>query len=190
MIYLIALSPVWKSLILPGWGQMEFDRKAGYVMMSVEFLSLATYFVLSNNQRTVVDIYRSIAYMYANATSFEDPRIFALIEDYYNKDAYIRDLYREAQALYPNQPELWDDYVQANSISAYWEWEDRRYMYMYQDYRQRERSIASQRSILAFVIVSNHIISALHAWLFREVEVDVSVIYMEGGLGIAFSKRF
>ncbi len=190
MVWLIALSPIVRSLILPGWGQMDFDRRTGIVMMAAEISGWGYYFLLNRQQMDARQTYMSIAYEHSGATSFSDERIFGLLEDYFMKDFYIMDLYAEARVLYPDDPEARERYVQLNSVDADWEWDSVSAFYRYQDYRIKERQIVSQKAIVGFVIFSNHIISALHAYMFGSSSINVSFYPVRGGVGLALKGRF
>jgi len=190
MMWLIALSPVVKSLIVPGWGQMDFDRKTGIVMMAAEVAGWGYYFTLHRRQLDARQTYMAIAYDHSGATSFSDERIFALLENYPERDFYIMDLYAEARVLYPDDPEAREQYVRLNSIDADWEWDSISTFFRYQDYRIMEREVVSQKAIVGFVIFSNHIISALHAYMFGPSPVDVSLYPVRGGVGLAIKGSF
>jgi len=190
MMWLIALSPVVKSLIVPGWGQMDFDRKTGIVMMAAEVAGWGYYFTLHRRQLDARQTYMAIAYDHSGATSFSDERIFALLENYPERDFYIMDLYAEARVLYPDDPEAREQYVRLNSIDADWEWDSISTFFRYQDYRIMEREVVSQKAIVGFVIFSNHIISALHAYMFGSSPVDVSLYPVRGGVGLAIKGSF
>jgi len=190
MIWLITLSPVVKSLIFPGWGQMDFDKRTGIVMMAAEVAGWGYYFTLHRHQIDARQTYMAIAYDHSGATSFSDDRIFALLEDYYNRDFYIMDLYARARILYPEDPEAREQYVQSNAIDADWEWDSIANFYRYQDHRIYERQIMSQKAIVGFVIFSNHVISALHAYMFGSSPVRVGLYPVRGGLGLAIKGSF
>ena len=191
MVWLIALNPAVKSLILPGWGQMEYDRRTGFAMMAVELAGWSYYFLLDKQQSDAISIYRRIAYEYSNATSFADGRIFSLLEDYYERDFYIMNLYAEARARYPDDPRAQDEYVRLNLIDADWKWQSVDRFFEYQDYRMLERALGSRKVIVGFVLFANHVVSALHAYLFgSETGYDVGFYPIGRGIGFAIRKEF
>lgn len=191
MLWIIALSPVVKSLILPGWGQMDFDRRTGFAMIAVEIAGWGYYFLLDRQQDDAISTYRRIAYDYSGATSFSDRRIFSLLEDYYEKDFYVMDLYAEARARYPDDPHAQDEYVRLNLIDADWKWQSVDKFFQYQDYRMLDRALGSRKVIVGFVLFANHVVSALHAYLFgADSGYEMGFYPLKRGVGFAVKKEF
>ncbi len=167
--------PILKSLLIPGWAQLDFDKRGAYLMFSSEIVLISTYLFKSKELNSIETYYKIWAYNYSNCNDFSDSRIYQIIEDFYSKEFFIISLYDEARRKYPDDPQAQKIYIDLNNISANWEWSSIETYFYYQDLRSKYRSIKAFRNIIGFSIIANHLISAIHSFLFYpEDRINVS----------------
>ncbi|MFQ6613809.1 MAG: hypothetical protein ACE5D1_03110 [Fidelibacterota bacterium] len=163
--------PVLKSLILPGWGEMEMNsRTRSTAFFTSEFalwtFTLGSYFIHARG----VDYYRALAGEHAGVNPVEknyqywvDIGNYATLDDF--NDEHLR--WRESDRIYPRDG-TWD-----------WTWDTASNRHKY----ERSR-IAADRWLLtgkfmAGGLVLNHIISA----------IDVIYLKNKSGTHLTFSAR-
>ncbi|MEO0143770.1 MAG: hypothetical protein ABIL49_03465 [candidate division WOR-3 bacterium] len=158
--------PILKSLLIPGWGQLDFDKRSAFLMFGSEIFLISTYLFKTKEINSIESNYKIWAYNYSNCTDFSDKRIYQIIEDFYSKEFFLINLYDEARRRYPDDLQAQQTYINLNNINAQWEWQDIEKFFYYQDLRSKYRSIRAFRDIIGFTILANHIISAIHTFLF------------------------
>jgi len=94
--------PILKSLLIPGWSQFDFDKRSAYMMISSEIFLISTYLFKTKEINALESQYKIWAYNYSNCDNFSDRRIYQIIEDFYNKEFFLINLYDEARRKYPD----------------------------------------------------------------------------------------
>jgi hypothetical protein len=160
----IVLSPVFKSFLLPGWGQHAMERpKRGNIFISSELLmiSLSTFsFIKSKN---VKDTYIAIAAEYAGTNNISKGHQYWVDIGNYNSIADYNDehlRWREYDALYPND-EIWR-----------WQWKSDKKRDEFEDLRIESDNYDLVGKFLVGGIILNHIISAIDALYLKNISVD------------------
>lgn len=163
----IGLSPVFKSLILPGWGQYAMERpKRGNFFISSEILTIslsAFSFIKSNN---VEDNYIALAAEHAGTNEsgkghqyWVDIGNYNSIEDF--NDEHLR--WREYDALYPNDM-IWR-----------WQWNSEEKREEFEDLRIESDNYELIGKFLIGGVIINHIISAIDAFYLKNISIDENV---------------
>ncbi len=179
---------ILKSLLIPGWSQFDFDKRSAFLMLGSEIFLISTYAFKTKEMHAIENYYKIWASNYSNCTDFSDNRIYQIIEDYYNKEFFLIDLYDEARRNYPDDPQAQRNYVELNNINANWEWQSIETYFYYQDLRSQYRSIRAFRDILGFTIIANHLISAIHSFLFYPRD-DLNMGFYPKWDGVGFELR-
>jgi hypothetical protein len=172
--------PILKSLLIPGWSQFDFDKRSAYMMISSEIFLISTYLFKTKEINVLESQYKIWAYNYSNCDNFSDRRIYQIIEDFYNKEFFLIYLYDEARRKYPDDLQAQQNYINLNNINANWQWKDIETYFYYQDLRSNYRRAKAFRDIIGFTIISNHIISAIHSFLFyprNDIEMNFLPTY-------------
>jgi hypothetical protein len=143
----------FKSLIVPGWGQLELGRKsAALTFFGTEVALVGGLLALNGYGRAGRADYRSLAAAYAGVAGNHDHGFYVDVGNWMSVDEYnerrLRD--RQFDALYTSPEDRW-----------YWDTEEHRG----QMERARIRSDAAFNKIFYFVggLAINHIASAIHA---------------------------
>ncbi|MCS7245872.1 MAG: hypothetical protein N2504_02355 [candidate division WOR-3 bacterium] len=166
--------PFLKSLLIPGWSQLDFDKKSAFLMFSSEVVLVLSYVLKTKELNISESNYKVWAYNYSNSNNYSNSRIYTLLEDFYSKEFFLIWLYDEARRRYPDNLDAQAKFIEENNIDATWKWKDIESYFHYQSLRSRYRSIKSFRDILGFTILANHIVSAVHSFLFyprKEIEM-------------------
>lgn len=182
--------PFLKSLLIPGWSQFDFDKRSAYIMFSSEAILVLTYALKTKELSLSESNYKIWAYNYSNCNDYSDSRIYSFLEDFYNKEFFLIWLYDEARRRYPDNLDAQKKFIEENNINASWEWKDIETYFYYQSLRSKYRSIKSFRDIVGFTILANHIVSAVHSFLFyprKEVEMGFYPKIDGAGFFIKFS---
>ena len=163
----MVLSPVFKSIILPGWGQYSLDHpKRGNFFISGEILGIslsAFSFIKSNN---VKDIYIAMAAEHAGTNeSGKGHQYWVDIGNYnsskdYN-DEHLR--WREYDALYPDD-EMWR-----------WQWDSEKNRERFENLRIESDNYELIGKFLIGGIIINHIISAIDAFYLKNISISDTV---------------
>ncbi len=163
----VKFSPVFKSIILPGWGQYALDHpKRGNFFISGEVLgvSLSAFsFIKSNN---VKDTYIAMAAEHAGTKDsgkghqyWVDIGNYNSSEDY--NDEHLR--WREYDALYPDD-EMWR-----------WQWDSEKNRERFEDLRIESDNYELIGKFIIGGIIINHIISAIDAFYLKNISINDTV---------------
>jgi hypothetical protein len=146
-------SAFFKSLIVPGWGQLELGRKsAALTFFGTEVALVGGMLAMSSYGRAGRADYRSLAAAYAGVVGNHDHDFYVDVGNWMSVDEYnerrLRD--RQFDALYTSPEDRW-----------YWDSEDHRG----QMERARVRSDGAFNKIFYLIggLAINHVASAIHA---------------------------
>ena len=167
------ISPVIKSLVVPGWGQYSLDnRKHGNIFVSSEILgyALTTFCIVQSNNAE--DTYLALASEHAGVTtSGKDYQYWVDIGNYNSIDDYNDEhlRWREFDSIYQLN-DKWD---------GQWESEDNRKKF--EEHRIKSDKYALTTKFVIGGIVLNHIISAIDALYLQNIslndKVSVNTLY-------------
>lgn len=184
-----------RSAIVPGWGEMTNESKAGYFFLGVELILWGSRFYFQEQ----VNLYEKDAYMFAlqNAAlkpgDYEDEfmrKMSRYTSSGFGAGGYNEHVLRQAQNNYPDDPEKQNSYIMENAIlddDLAWDWGDRETR---RSYGIKLKNADHNRDYVKFVtgaIVANHIISAINSTrianrIRRSVNVELSFDLSEPAL--------
>jgi hypothetical protein len=146
-------SAFFKSLVIPGWGQLELgQRSAALTFFGTEVALVGGMLALNSYGRAGRADYRSLAAAYAGVVGNHDHDFYVDVGNWMSVDEYnerrLRD--RQFDALYTSPEDRW-----------YWDSEDHRG----EMERARVRSDGAVNKILCLGggLAINHVASAIHA---------------------------
>lgn len=164
----LTISPLLKSAILPGWGQISIDRSYGYGMITSEVLFWSAYFYNINEQQL------------KDRQSYEYALKFAHINPGEYSDQYYRYLSKydtsgfsaggfnamvrsTALSLYPDDLTAQQAYIEENAIpdAMAWQWDDFTLRRKYSTMRRDILELKDQAQIITGLLIANHIISSI-----------------------------
>jgi hypothetical protein len=161
----------FRSLLIPGWGELSQKNSSGYVFLTSELLLWSSrYYYLEE-----ADLKDKASFDYAVKFANIDPN-----QDYSNEyffhlkrydssgyetggyNAYIVEL---AKNLYPEDLEAQTEYINANAYSDeyFWQWDDDNKQHEYAILRKRIIQYNDYAKTIVGAILANHLISAINS---------------------------
>lgn len=159
---------VLQSLLLPGLGQIQSGHSHGYYMLAAEVSILASLFYFDKESDLKFKEAYEYALKYANVNpgSYSDEYFSHLSR--YNSSGYEAGGYNslvldKAMQLYPNQPDLQQQYLAANVYSdeMAWKWENASNRRAYGNIRGDMNSYKDYAKIMTGVLILNHLVSVV-----------------------------
>ena len=161
----------FRSLLIPGWGELSQKNYSGYIFLTSELLLwFSRYYYLEE-----AELKDKASFNYAVKFANIDPNqdysneYFLHLKKYdssgYETGGYNAHIVELAKNLYPDDLEAQTEYINANAYSDeyFWLWED--------DVKQHEYAILRKRIIqyndyaktIVGAILANHLISAINS---------------------------
>jgi len=142
-----------KSLIIPGWGQYQLERKSSALaFLGTDLILIGGMLTLNAYGSSARDDYRSLAAVYAGVAGDHEHDFYVDVGNWMSVDQYneqrLRD--RNYEALY-------------NSASDRWVWDTDAHRSKMENTRIRSDRAFNSVFYLVGGIVLNHIASAIHA---------------------------
>jgi hypothetical protein len=159
------LSPVIKSLILPGWGEhtLGYQKRAKVMALTESFIFISILGSYSNANRIEIN-YRAYAAQHAGVSTVgKDRQYWIDIGNYLSIDQFNEEhlRWRDFNAIY-EQNKNWN-----------WSWDDDNNMKSFEKMRIKSDTWKLRASFLVGGMVLNHIISAVDAlYLFRISNIE------------------
>lgn len=164
---------MFKSALIPGWGELSQQKNSGYIFLTAEVILWSSVFYFQQES----DLKNKASINYAVKYAHIDPEI-EITDDYlrdlkkylssgYNSGGYNAGVVETAQALYPDDPHAQTEYIENHVYSDeyYWEWEDKTRRYDYAILRKRIVQYSGYIKGITGAIIANHLISALNSLL-------------------------
>lgn len=161
-------SPILKSALVPGWGQVSIDRPYGYAMLASEFFCWSAYYY-SHNEQTLK---ARESYEYALEFAHINPGSYN--SSYYNNlrkfnssgfeaGGYNDFIRQEAIYRYPDDPVQQQAYIDENGIpdEMAWNWDNIQRREDYSIIRKEILELKDQAQIISGVLIANHLISSI-----------------------------
>lgn len=155
-----------KSAILPGWGQISSDNKAGYAHLGLEVAFISSLFYFSNEAELKKDqsINYAIKFAHINPSSYPDSyykMIGRYNSSYYEAGGYNQEVLNQAIEDYPGDPLAQQNYINENEIAddQNWRWDSKNNRFKYNDLRQKHLLNQDYAKIATGLIVANHMFS-------------------------------
>ncbi|MEO0253898.1 MAG: hypothetical protein ABIN20_00540 [candidate division WOR-3 bacterium] len=155
------------SLLIPGLGEKIYGNDREFIILFTGEISLLSfYFYDFKTKKEIREDYKIFAFNKAFAyAGTDDENYWNAVENYYNYDIYYEYLLREARALYPDNPLIWEEYARENSVPYRWAWKDTTSWDEFLHRRERERKIESRMKLFQGFIISYHIFSAIYTFI-------------------------
>ncbi len=189
LILLQALNPVMASIMVPGLGQMiQGDRSKAQTFFIAEGTIWLSYFGFNYWGKRIDGSARVFAIDHAGANpSRDDDEYFDAVEDFLAAEDYNLMVERYASLYFPNNPELQQEYIEANSYFGEdeWTWESVDSRSYYWEQRRQAREHRRRASFMPGFAIINRIVSVVDVLLFNQEErfgFDTS----EGKIGLYY----
>jgi len=166
-------SKAFKSLLIPGWGELSMGKNSGYCFLAAEVILWASSYYFEEEIDLKDKASRNYAYKYAGVNTDIE-----LTNDYlYNMKKYMSSGYESggynakiaerAMSLYPDDPAAQTEYIEtyAYSDEYAWEWESSTKKYNYTIMRKRMTQYKGYIKGITGGIVANHLFSAINTLL-------------------------
>ena len=146
----------WRSLLIPGWGQRQFDLGNSATRFAAAEVGLwAAYFGLEHVESIRSDTYRTYASSHSGAsTDGKDKQFFDDLGFYDSREQHNR------LARIDDGPEA-ELYPATAGFS--WQWDDHSSRERYRELRNSAANVDRQALFVGGLILANHLVSAIHA---------------------------
>lgn len=173
------------SGIVPGSGTYILkEKEIAKIFFISESIFLFSYFISNKTIENTISSYKSFAKIYANANPYiKDEDYWINVENFYSYDDYIEYLRRKARAIYPDDKNLQDEYVEKHKLKNKWGWESKDKWIKFMNLRERERKIEQIKRVVFLGIVINHVGSFFQTYFIAQSKIK------EKKLGIKFEKE-
>jgi hypothetical protein len=162
-----SFSPL-KSAILPGWGQISNDHKAGFIHLGLEVAFVSSLIYFSNEATIKQDQSVSYAIKYAHINPINHPESYyktigRYSSSYYEAGGYNQEVLNDAIANNPGDPIAQQNYINENAIpdDLNWRWDSKSNRFKYNELRQDYFFNQDYAKIATGVLVANHVFSFL-----------------------------
>jgi hypothetical protein len=174
LIVIQALSPVMASILVPGLGQLiQGDRSKAQVFFAVEGTIWVSYFGFNYWGKRVDASARAFAIDHSGGNpARRDDAYFDALEDYLSSNEHNLVVERQASLYYPNDPELQQEYIAANSYFGEdeWMWDSLGSRSHFWEKRRESREHERRASFMPGFAIINRIVSVVDVLLFTEEE--------------------
>jgi hypothetical protein len=157
------LSPIWKSALIPGWGQLELENKKKYKIFTlIEVSSLTACFTFYGFSKHLEYKYKSYAAKHANVqTSGKNRNFWVDIGNYINTEAHDEEhlRWRENESLYGEK---------------LWNWDTEKNMKKFEKIRIKSDQLNIQGKFIIGLIVVNHLVSSIDAFYLKKLKEEKS----------------
>ncbi len=161
----------FKSLLIPGWGELSVGSPGGYAFLGADIMLWASRFYCGEEVKLHEKDALNYAFQYAgvNAGKHSDDYLYLLGR--YNSSGfepggYNETIVKRANNLYPNDSAARNQYINDNAIfddNLYWEWESREARRQYSIKRKNADHNRDYIKAITGIIVANRIISVFNA---------------------------
>jgi hypothetical protein len=174
LIVFQSMSPIFASMIMPGWGEViQGEKNKSRVFFIVEGSIWLSYFGFNYLGHTIDNSARAYAITHSDANpSRGDDDYFDALEDYFSSDDYNLEVERNASYFYPNDPEQQQQYIQEYGYFGQdeWEWDTLTNKTYYWERRKVAREHLRRASFMPGFAIINRIISVIDVVVFSKQE--------------------
>ncbi len=173
------------SGIIPGSGTYILNEKEiAKIFFFSESIFLFSYFISNRTIENTISSYKSFAKIYAYANPYiKDEDYWINVENFYSYDDYIEYLRRKARAIYPDDKNLQNEYVEKHKLKHKWSWESKDKWIKFMNLRERERKVEQIKNLVFLGIVINHFASFLQTYFMAQSKIK------ETKFGIKFERE-
>jgi hypothetical protein len=166
---------MFKSLLLPGWGQLSLGReRSAKTFFAIETAGWVSVIAFLWGGRMIADDARIMSRAYSGLQpdfALTDGAMDVL-ESYYSRTDHLDELRREARDLYPEDLDRQKDFTESQDLGLDWGWESDEHWTEFIDTRQRSRSVRRRAVGFTGILVFNRIVSGLLAA--RQANADIN----------------
>ena len=118
------------------------------------------------------------------------------MEAYYSYEEYVEYLYRLARQIYPDDPAKQEQFVKERLPKQKWNWSDLNSYYTFQKELRYYRELGSKKTIVAGLILLNHLVSGIDHLVSREIKlrtglkVETRTVFYPVGLDFCIVCKF
>ena len=155
-------SQIWRSMILPGWGEKKHNQnKIGNILLFTEYALWTAYFISNHQSSSYENDYRNHGIYYAGVDWGDKNDLFAAnVGNFTSMQEYNE--YKSRQQLfeqtYPNE----DCYKNCN-----WEWSSREERLKYDSWRNKSKKYGERESFIIAGMLINRFISMIDVFIFE-----------------------
>lgn len=180
-----ARKQMFRSAIVPGWGELSQGSKSGYLFLATELAlwSSVFYFQQESDLKEKASINYAIKYAHVNSeVDFSEDYLYDLkryISSSYETGGFNARVVEIAQSMYPDDDEAQTEYILANEYTSdfYWEWDSKKNKHNYAILRKRITQYSGYIKGITGGIIANHLISAINSLILtnkqNKVKLDV-----------------
>jgi hypothetical protein len=202
------LQAIWRSAVLPGWGQHYLGAKArGYVFMTGEAATWGTWGVFKTQESLRRDSYIEMAQVYAGARGDHGDDYWKIVgqhADYLDYNEWLR---LEARREYGFGTSDYYAYIDSHQIAPEngWDWNSLARRIDYAEKRKASLNAERRATYTLYALLINRAISIVDAWrlsrtrgeIMRSIEeersgLDLDAVPTAQGLGwrLSWSRSF
>ena len=148
-------SQLWKSLILPGWGEKQINyNKRGNALMFTEYGLWVSYIFCVNQSSSYKNDYKNHGEHYANVDWSNKNDLYAANVGNYNSLQEYNEI-KARDFLYE------DMYAIDGNIDYNWNWESRKERLKYDTWRNKSKNYSEIKGFLVAGMLLNRLISVI-----------------------------
>ena len=161
----------FRSLLLPGWGELSQKNSSGSIFLTSEllFLSSRYYFLEEAYLKDKASFNYAVKFAHIDPNTDHSNEYFFHLKKYdssgYETGGYNAYIVELAKNLYPEDMEAQTAYINANVYSDeyFWQWDDDNKQHEYAILRKRIIQYNDYAKTLIGAILANHLISAINS---------------------------
>ena len=161
----------FRSLLIPGWGELSQKNNSGYILLTSELLfwSSRYYFLEEADLKDKASFNYAVKFAHIDPNRAYSNEYFFHLKKYdssgYETGGYNAYIVELAKNLYPEDLEAQTAYINANAYSDehFWQWDDDNKQHEYAILRKRIIQYNDYAKTLIGAILANHLISAINS---------------------------
>jgi hypothetical protein len=161
---------VFKSAVVPGWGQLSMHKNRGYVYMAGEVLLISGLFYYSNEEEITQNRMYDQALHFAHIAPGNYPDSYMTTLGKFSSSGfepggYNYDVRIRATQLYPDNPTMQQAYIDSQMIpdDKSWNWDGPADRTVYNRYRRDVLQWQDYAKLTTGVLIANHLINIIDA---------------------------
>jgi len=174
----------FKSLVLPGWGEVSSNHSSGYFFIASEALIWSSKFYCKQEQnlKDEQSYLQALKYAHINRDVSFDETYIELLKRYnssgFESGGYNEQVLKQAVELFPDSKEDQDLYIETHKIpdEKAWNWDDRYKRHDFAVMRKRILQYSNYLKISTGLLLANRLFSLINLTRINKVmKMDVSL---------------
>ena len=161
----------FRSLLIPGWGELSQKNSSGYIFLTSELLFWFSryYFLEEADLKDKASFNYAVKFAHIDSNTDYSNEYFFHLKRYdssgYETGGYNAYIVELAKNLYPEDPEAQTAYINANAYSDeyFWQWDDDDKQHEYAILRKRIIQYNDYAKTFVGAILANRLISAINS---------------------------